>query len=252
MLRLAFTPTTAGRLRRPPRSPGLRTPERRGNASGLCTPPSSSPSFSHQRRPSSSLSFSPPRRPRPMQEGDLQSPPSSPGMLYAARLCTPCLRLRCPLGCTEIGLHRTGYTLFRHVCNRPHHSVASHLGLLHEGLAHCAEGVGPQLVQYSSSPGKASAGMVRTPAGYAMSMDSSSQPHLIPGQHLPWIIPCILPDLEGLCHRHLNSDSELATRDLAISCLVGVQAEVCQMRPGHLCSAWCRAESDCNDLQVGP
>ena len=88
MLRLAFTPTTAGRLRRPPRSPGLRTPERRGNASGLCTPPSSSPSFSRQRRPSMSLSFSPPRRPRPMQEGDLQSPPSSPGVLLGvSQLC---------------------------------------------------------------------------------------------------------------------------------------------------------------------
>ena len=54
-----------------------------------------------------------------------------------------------------------------------------------------------KLVEYSSSPGEASVhgeasvlsarsvGMVRTPAGYAMSMDSSSQPaRPMPGQQL--------------------------------------------------------------------
>lgn len=50
-----------------------------------------------------------------------------------------------------------------------------------------AEETGSKLMAYSSSPGKASAqsaGMVRTPAGYAISMDSSSQPggHPMPGQ----------------------------------------------------------------------
>ena len=53
----------------------------------------------------------------------------------------------------------------------------------------CAEEGGGKLVEYSSSPSEATAhsarsvGMVRTPAGYAMSMDSSSQPaRPMPGQ----------------------------------------------------------------------
>ncbi len=51
-----------------------------------------------------------------------------------------------------------------------------------------AEEMASKLTEYSSSPGKASArstGMVRTPAGYAMSMDSSSQLHAMPGQQAP-------------------------------------------------------------------
>ena len=73
MPRLALTPNTAGRLRRPPRA--------EKNALGLAAPPSPSPSFSHQHRrhPSMAMSFSPPRRPPPLQEMGLQSPPSSPG-----------------------------------------------------------------------------------------------------------------------------------------------------------------------------
>lgn len=78
MPRLALTPNTAGRLRRPPRHPRSLQGDKE-NASGLCTPLSSSPSFTHRRGGSMSLSFSPPRRPPPLQEIDLQTPPSSPG-----------------------------------------------------------------------------------------------------------------------------------------------------------------------------
>lgn len=80
MPRLAFTPSTAGRLRRPPRPPrSVLCSADKENAGGLATPPSSSPSFGHSRRPSMSLSLSPPRRPPPLQEMGLQTPPSSPG-----------------------------------------------------------------------------------------------------------------------------------------------------------------------------
>ena len=103
---------------------------------------------------------------------------------------------------------------------------------------HCAEEAGPQLVQYSSSPGKASAGMVRTPAGYAMSMDSSSHPHAMPGQPLPLFTPCSLPDLEEL-YRGVTHQTWTCIRTFSAA----LRLEVLWMTVQVSAMASCRAES---------